>query len=176
MISSTQSPVLEHTGLTSIDMLCHDASNNLCPSNRLEIPALPLHGNNFKNGVKFSVQTTSRGKVPCNKCKFDCIDSLWSPAGSKDITGLVVRVESMKFRDAQKRPDNAFVKVNHSLSALNILEIILSVNLSTNILLLIGLSIHPSPKLHSSTTFSRTSPRPSSPTLRIPSSQTESQM
>jgi len=53
-----------HIGRTSIDILCHDESNNLCPSKRLEIPALPLHGSSFKKGVKFSVHTTSLGNVP----------------------------------------------------------------------------------------------------------------
>ncbi len=102
-------------------MLCHDASKSLCPSNRLDIPAFPLQGSNFKKGVRFSVQTTSRGNVPCNKCRFDSVEFEWSPAGLKDMTGRVVRVESMKFREAQKRPDNAFVKVSHRSSALLIL-------------------------------------------------------
>src|SRR4051812_47881655 len=35
------------------------------------------------------------------------------------MTGLVVLVESIKLREAQKRPDNAFVRVNHLPSALH---------------------------------------------------------
>ena len=34
------------------------------------------------------------------------------------MTGLVVRVESMKFREAQNRPESALVNVNHLSSAL----------------------------------------------------------
>lgn len=59
-----------HVGRTSMDMLCHDASNSLCPSNRLEMPAFPLHGSIFRNGVRFSVQTTSPGRVPCRRCSW----------------------------------------------------------------------------------------------------------
>ena len=33
------------------------------------MPALPLQGSNFRKGVKFSVQTTSRGKDPCSRYK-----------------------------------------------------------------------------------------------------------
>jgi hypothetical protein len=110
-----------HIGVTSIDILCQLASKSLWPSSRLEIPAFPLHGNNFKNGVKFSVQTTSLGNVPCNRCRFESVELAWPTAGWKDITGLVVLVESMKFSEAQKRPDSAFVNVNHLPSALPLL-------------------------------------------------------
>lgn len=105
-------------GFTSIAMLCHDESNNLCPSSRLAIPVLPLHGNSFRNGVRFSVHTTSRGRVPCRRCKFDAVASAWSPSGWKDMTGRIVRVPSMKLREAQNRPDSAFVRVSHLWSAL----------------------------------------------------------
>ena len=105
-------------GFTSIDILCQDASKSLWPSRRLDIPAFPLHGNSFKKGVKFSVHTTSLGKVPCSRCRFESVEFEWSPAGRKDITGLVVLVESMKLSEAQKRPDSAFVRVNHRPSAL----------------------------------------------------------
>src|SRR5450432_1774811 len=56
-----------HTGLTSIDILCQEASKSLCPSNKLDIPAFPLQGRSFKKGVRFSVQTTSLGNVPCKR-------------------------------------------------------------------------------------------------------------
>lgn len=106
----------EQTGRTSTDILCHDASNSLCPSNKVEIPAFPLHGSNFRKGVRFSVQTTSPGSVPCKRCSW--LDGSWSPAGSKEATGRVVRVESMKFNDAQKRPDRDWVRAIHFVNAL----------------------------------------------------------
>lgn len=115
-ICTRHSPGPEHTGRTSTDILCHDASNSLCPSKRLEIPAFPLQGRSFRKGVKFSVQTTSPGSVPWRRCKLSEIG--WSPVGSKDTIGRVVRVESTKFSDAQKRPDNDCVKVIHLANAL----------------------------------------------------------
>jgi hypothetical protein len=42
----------------------------------------------------------------------------WSPSGWKDITGRVVRVLSMKFSEAQNKPDRALVRVSHLWSAL----------------------------------------------------------
>ena len=38
--------------------------------------------------------------------------------GSKETIGRVVRVESTKFKDAQKRPDNDWVRVIHFADAL----------------------------------------------------------
>lgn len=116
-ICTTHSPDSGQTGRTSTDMLCHDASNSLCPSNKLEIPAFPLQGRSFKKGVRFSVQTTSPGSVPWRRCSWS--EGEWSPAGSKDTIGCVVRVESIKFKDAQKRPDNDWVKVIHFANALS---------------------------------------------------------
>ena len=116
-ICTRHSPFSGQIGLTSTDILCHDASNNLCPSNKLEIPAFPLQGSNFKKGVRFSVQTTSPGSVPCRRCRL--LAGEWSPAGSKETTGRVVRVESTKFIDAQKRPDRDWVKVIHFANALD---------------------------------------------------------
>jgi hypothetical protein len=100
-------------------MLCQLASNSLCPSNKDEMPALPLQGRSFKNGVRFSVQTTSRGRVPCSNVRFE-LGSVWlyEPDGEKDNTGLIVLVESMKFNDAQNRPESAFVSVDQALFAL----------------------------------------------------------
>ena len=103
-------------GRMSIDMLCQDASNNLWPSNKLEIPAFPLHGRSFKKGVRFSVHTTSPGSVPWRRWRR--FKSGWSPAGSNDATGRVVRVESTKFREAQKSPDKDCVNVIHFPNAL----------------------------------------------------------
>ena len=106
------------TGRTSIDIVCHVASNSLCPSNRLDIPAFPLHGVNLRNGVKFSVHTTSRGSAPCSKCKVSADVFAWSPSGSKVMTGRLVRVESMKFIEAQNRPARALLSVIHRAKAL----------------------------------------------------------
>ena len=117
-ISSTHSPPSGQTGRTSMAMLCQDESNTLCPSSRLAMPALPLQGSNFRKGVRFSVQTTSRGSVPCSRCRVDATASEWSPSSWNDILGRIVRVPSMKFSEAQNRPDSAFVRVSHLLSAL----------------------------------------------------------
>jgi len=40
--------------------------------------------------------------------------------GVNDMTGRIVLVESMKFSDAQKRPESAFVSVNQRPSALQL--------------------------------------------------------
>jgi hypothetical protein len=106
------------TGLTSIDMVCHDASNSLCPSSKLDIPAFPLQGSNFKKGVKFSVHTTSCGRVPWSRCRLGNEELVWCPSGWNDMTGRIVFVESMKFNDAQNKPESAFVRVNHLANAL----------------------------------------------------------
>lgn len=82
------------------------------------MPAFPLQGKSFKKGVRFSVHTTSLGNVPCSRCRFDMVALEWSPSGWKDMTGRVVRVPSMKFREAQNSPERAFVRVNHLRSAL----------------------------------------------------------
>ena len=97
----------------SIAILCHEASKSLCPSSKLAIPALPLHGSNFRKGVKFSVQTTSLGSVPCRRYRLseDEFDTLL--AGSKVNLGLVVLVESMKLSEAQNRPERALFSVTH---------------------------------------------------------------
>jgi hypothetical protein len=160
-------------GITSIDMLCQLASNSLCPSKRLDIPALPLQGSSFKKGVRFSVHTTSLGKVPCSRCRFDSVEFA-CPAGWKDITGRVVRVESMKFSEAQNRPDSAFVKVNHRPSALSSFSLIFQNR--ADIVLFISLRFHPCPELHTSSSFPRTTPRSSTPAFGIPSSQAKPQM
>lgn len=120
-ISTIHSDPLDgQTGRTSMAMLCQAASNSLCPSRRLDIPALPLHGKSFRNGVKFSVQTTSRGRLPCRRWSFDKEAFEWSPAGSKVITGLVVLVESIKLSDAQNRPDRALLRVIQCAKALSL--------------------------------------------------------
>ena len=102
-----------HTERTSIAILCHDVSNNLWPSSKLAMPALPLHGSNFRKGVKFSVQTTSRGSVPCNRYMSSSEALKPILEGSKVILGLVVLVASMKLSEAQNRPERALLSVTH---------------------------------------------------------------
>jgi hypothetical protein len=64
-------------------------------------------------GVRFSVHTTSRGKVPCSRYRFSIEALVPLLAGSKVILGLVVRVESMKLREAQNSPESALFSVTH---------------------------------------------------------------
>ena len=77
------------------------------------MPALPLHGSNFRKGVKFSVQTTSRGSVPCNRYRSSSEALVPILEGSKVILGLVVRVESIKLSEAQNKPERALLSVTH---------------------------------------------------------------
>lgn len=119
-ICKTHSPPAGQIGRTSTAMLCQDESKSLCPSSRLAMPALPLHGRSLRKGVKFSVQTTSCGSTPKRRCVFASVKLGWSPSGWKDMTGRVVRVPSIKLSDAQKRPERAFVNVSHLWSALSI--------------------------------------------------------
>ena len=76
------------------------------------MPALPLQGRSLRKGVRFSVQTTSRGSMPCSKYS-DESESLGFPSGRKVNCGREVRVESMKFIEAQKRPERALFSVVH---------------------------------------------------------------
>lgn len=106
-------PCPGQTDRTSIAIVCHDASKSLCPSNRLAMPALPLQGSSFRKGVRFSVHTTSRGKVPCNKCRSSRRLAEGSLEDSNAILGREVRVESMKLREAQNNPERALFRVTH---------------------------------------------------------------
>ena len=117
-ICSTQSPASEQTGLMSMDIVCQAESKSLCPSSRLEMPALPLQGSNLRNGVRFSVHTTSLGNTPCSSCRLSTAPGGCTPSGSKERTGRIVLVESMKFKLAQKRLLNALVSVSHLAFAL----------------------------------------------------------
>lgn len=83
------------------------------------MPAFPLHGSNFRKGVKFSVQTTSRGRVPCNKYRSSEELLERSLAGSNVNWGLVVLVESTKLSEAQNNPERALFKVTHLANDLN---------------------------------------------------------
>ena len=106
-------PSSAHTERTSIAILCQDASKSLCPSSKLAIPALPLHGSNFRKGVKFSVQTTSLGSVPCKRYKSSEDEFGMLLAGWNVILGVVVLVASMKLREAQNKPERALFSVTH---------------------------------------------------------------
>lgn len=106
-----------HTGLISTDIDCHAESKSLCPSRRLEMPALPLQGMSLRNGVRFSVQTTSRASCPCMRCSF-AVELRWLPSHGKTATGRIVRVESMKFSEAQNNPESVFVRVSQLSYAL----------------------------------------------------------
>ena len=116
-------PSAGHTERTSIAILCHEASKSLCPSNKLAIPALPLQGSSFRNGVRFSVHTTSRGRVPCSRYRLSVEALVPTLAGSKVIIGLVVRVESMKLREAQNKPERALFRVTHLANDLDVLQL-----------------------------------------------------
>lgn len=72
------------------------------------MPDLSLHGNNFNQGVRFSVHTASRGSAPY----------LRSPLfGKKPQRGVEWEVEdSRKLIDAQNRPEREFVRLPHVVS------------------------------------------------------------
>ena len=177
-ISRTHSPPSAgHTGRTSIAMLCQDASNNLCPSNKLAIPALPLQGKSFRNGVRFSVHTTSWGSTPYKSCVFVAAELRWLPSGWKDMTGRVVRVPSIKLREAQKRPDSAFVSVSHLWSALYApVSAVICIYKTRLFVLLVGFGLKPCPQLDAGSAFARAIPRPGAPALSIPAAQVKPQM
>lgn len=63
--------------------------------------------------MRFSVQTTSLGRVPCRRYRFCDVVFDILLAGSKVILGLVVLVESMKLSEAQNRPERALFSVTH---------------------------------------------------------------
>jgi hypothetical protein len=56
--------------------------------------------------------------VPWSRCRFGNEELVWCPSGWNDMTGRIVFVESMKFNDAQNKPESAFVRVNHLANAL----------------------------------------------------------
>lgn len=70
-----------------------------------------LQGNNLIHGVRFSVHTFSCGNEPY---RTDVL-LLW---GWNDSKGSVVNVSSMKFRDAQNKPESVFVSDFHRWSML----------------------------------------------------------
>lgn len=164
-----------HTKRTSIAILCHEASKSLCPSSRLAIPALPLHGSSFRKGVKFSVQTTSLGKVPCKRKRLSDEASVTLLAGSNVMRGLVVRVESMKLSEAQNRPERALLRVTHLANELPLSQ---SIFIYLNLFSVpsIRVCFYPSPELYPCPSLFRSSPWPCAPTLIVPSPSGESQM
>ena len=80
-------------------------------------PLLDPQGNNFFQGVKFSVQTFSPGNMP-NLMWLEVIFEPWTtvPEGLNPHLGLTDWVESMKFRDAQNCPAKEFVNLIQDLS------------------------------------------------------------
>lgn len=82
------------------------------------MPESDLQGSNFRNGVKFSVQTFSDANDACrNWCGSVQFGS--KPSGSKVKTGEVVRKLSSEPRDAQNNPANAFRRPRHRWSTLS---------------------------------------------------------
>ena len=79
-------------------------------------PAFELQGNSLLQGVRFSVQTASLVKVAYRRQDdlFDCDDSM--PLVWKENFGTAVCVLSIKFSDAQKRPDRVLVSPCHLVS------------------------------------------------------------
>ena len=68
------------------------------------------HGKSFFQGVKFSVQTISLGSVAYRKYdEFRCFSAI-TPVGRKLNSGLKLLVGSIKFKEAQRRPDKAPVR------------------------------------------------------------------
>lgn len=106
--------------------------------------------------------------------------SEWWPSGRKDMTGRVVRVSSMKLRDAQKRPDKALTRFFHLCEALNDKLALATVHSGSEILrkyaLIVCISIKPRPQLNPSASLSRAVPRPRTPTLGVPSPEPKPQM
>lgn len=157
----------------SIAIVCHDASKSLCPSNRLDMPALPLHGISFRNGVRFSVQTTSCGRAPCNRCRGR---TGVLPSLSNVKAGRIVLVLSTKLRDAQNRPERALVRVNQRDSALGHEVSVCIQKLSEVRIHFSRWSLQPCPQLDSCAAFCSASPWPFAPVLRVPSSKREPQV
>ena len=159
-----------HVGRTSIAIVWNEASNSLCPSSKLDTPALPLQGSNLRKGVRFSVQTTSWGSVPWRRWRLEELPC-W-PSGSNDMTGRIVLVASIKLIEAQKRPDRALVSFNHRANALGQSVWVLCPFDAIHILFF-SVSLYPRPQLNTSASFSCAVPWPLSPILGIPTSNTE---
>ena len=76
------------------------------------------HGNSFFHGVRFSVQTNSLGKAACLNNEEFVPAAEVTPSLVKESLGLVVVLLSMKFREAQNWPDNAWVSPDQFSSTL----------------------------------------------------------
>src|SRR4051812_24895038 len=72
------------------------------------MPALSRHGRSFSQGVRFSVQTASRGNAPYRRLpSFDLNPQRGAEKAVED---------SKKLIDAQNRPDNVCVRFFHVAS------------------------------------------------------------
>ncbi len=85
----------------------HSESNTFLPVRREAIPALPFVGKILRKGVRFSVHTGSLGRALRKRCSwlFKGMFRSAESSGWNSVTGLVVDEESMKFKEAQKRPE-----------------------------------------------------------------------
>ena len=66
-----------------------------------------LQGSNFAQGVKFSVQTTSRGKCEYFNVAFPIRVGF---VGTNGSTGVDVTPSTIKFKEEQNNPANEFVR------------------------------------------------------------------
>jgi len=76
-------------------------------------------GSSFFQGVRFSVQTTSLGRVEYRRREeFKARLGGTAPVGGKLKVGLKLLRASTKLREAQNKPDKALVSIFHDLSTL----------------------------------------------------------
>jgi hypothetical protein len=93
------------------------------PSHWCSILTFESHGRSFFHGVKFSVQTTSLGRVEyLSRDEFLARLEGTAPVGGKLKFGLKLLSFSTKFKEAQNNPDNALVSIFHDLSTLQKIE------------------------------------------------------
>jgi hypothetical protein len=101
---------------------CQSASNSLCGFSRLAMPERDLQGRSFRNGVRFSVQTCSDGRVPCRNWYSD--DRGRSPSGRNVSEGDDVRCSSIDPSDAQNNPAKLLRSPRHRSSTLRVRQLI----------------------------------------------------
>jgi hypothetical protein len=80
----------------------------------------------------------------------------------------------MKFMDAQKRPERAFVRVSQRANAL--VPLVQGSLPWIEIILVLVVGFYPSPQLHTSPPFSCSVPWPLAPALGVPSTNTKPQV
>ncbi|KAH3680548.1 hypothetical protein WICPIJ_008239 [Wickerhamomyces pijperi] len=113
----------------SMDIVCHSDSKILWPSNSEDNPDLPLVGKNLTKGVRFSVQTGSEGKAALKRYKFGFSGLL----KLNDLTGEMVFPLSMKFKEAQNKPDKELTSLIHCLKACSLDSASMAAHTSTPI-------------------------------------------